>query len=68
MLQKVIKQLLNVWSQSCWYYSFRWCSKVSFKDGTLFTENGNFKVGSIDLICGGNYTNPLKAPLAGFMM
>ena len=28
--------------------------KVSFKDGTLFTENGNFKVGSIDLICGGS--------------
>mgnify|MGYP003412774418 CR=1 FL=1 len=29
-------------------------TKVSYKDGVLFTENGNFEVGQIDLIIGGS--------------
>jgi DNA-cytosine methyltransferase len=29
-------------------------TKVSFKDGILFTENGNFNIGRIDLIMGGS--------------
>jgi len=29
-------------------------TKVSFKDGILYTENGNYEVGHIDLLCGGS--------------
>ena len=29
-------------------------TKVSYKDGVLYTENGNFKVGKIDLLIGGS--------------
>jgi site-specific DNA-cytosine methylase len=29
-------------------------TKVSFKEGTLYTENGNFEVGKIDLLIGGS--------------
>lgn len=29
-------------------------TKVSYKDGVLFTENGNFEVGQIDLLIGGS--------------
>lgn len=29
-------------------------TKVSFKDGVLYTENGNFEVGEIDLLMGGS--------------
>ena len=28
-------------------------TKISYKDGVLYTENGNFKVGKIDLVTGG---------------
>ena len=28
--------------------------KVSYKDGVLYTENGNFSVGKIDLLIGGS--------------
>ena len=33
---------------------FRRPTKVSYKEGVLYTENGNFKVGKIDLLLGGS--------------
>jgi len=46
-------------------------TKVSYKDGVLYTENGNYEVGHIDLLCGGSPCqdlsgmNPKQVGLSG---
>ena len=36
-------------------------TKVSFKDGILYTENGNYEVGHIDLLAGGSPCQDLSS-------
>ena len=37
-------------------------TKVSYKDGILYTQNGEFEVGKIDLLIGGHHVKTFQLP------